>query len=100
AAYLAIGATKRRRLGGSRGPPPHSRDTLRTYARRVGADVVEVGLEGGLTSADELQAVVDSETAAVFVQSPNFLGAVEELEQLAPVAEAAGALTEASVGAP
>jgi glycine dehydrogenase subunit 1 len=58
-----------------------------------------VGLDGGLTSADELQAAVDSETAAVFVQSPNFLGAVEELEQLASVAEAAGALTVASVDA-
>ena len=99
AAYLAIGATKRRRLVVSRGLHPHSRDTLRTYARGFGADVVEVGLEGGLTSADELQAVVDSETAAVFVQSPNFLGAVEELEQLASVAEAAGALTVASVDA-
>ena len=99
AAYLAIGATKRRRLVVSRGLHPHSRDTLRTYARGFGADVVEVGLEGGLTSADELQAVVDSETAAVFVQSPNFLGAVEELEQLTSVAEAAGALTVASVDA-
>jgi glycine dehydrogenase subunit 1 len=99
AAYLAIGATKRRRLVVSRGLHPHSRDTLRTYARGFGAEVVEVGLEGGLTSADELQAAVDSETAAVFVQSPNFLGAVEELEQLASVAEAAGALTVASVDA-
>jgi len=99
AAYLAIGATKRRRLVVSRGLHPHSRDTLRTYARGFGAEVVEVGLDGGLTSADELQAAVDSETAAVFVQSPNFLGAVEELEQLASVAEAAGALTVASVDA-
>jgi glycine dehydrogenase subunit 1 len=99
AAYLAIGATKRRRLVVSRGLHPHSRDTLRTYARGFDAEVVEVGLEGGLTSADELQAAVDSETAAVFVQSPNFLGAVEELEQVASVAEAAGALTVASVDA-
>src|SRR5690242_21939360 len=31
AAYLAIGATRRRRLVVSRGLHPHSRDTLRTY---------------------------------------------------------------------
>ena len=33
AAYLAIGATKRRKLVVSRGLHPHSRATLRTYAR-------------------------------------------------------------------
>ncbi len=99
AAYLAIGATSRRRLVVSRGLHPHSRETLRTYARGFGAEVEEVGLEGGLTSADELERSLDSETAAVFVQSPNFLGAVEDLERLASVAKAAGALTVASVDA-
>ena len=33
----------------SRGLHPHSRETLRTYAAGFGAEVVEVGLEGGLT---------------------------------------------------
>jgi glycine dehydrogenase subunit 1 len=99
AAYLAIGATGRSRLVVSRGLHPHSRETLRTYARGFGAEVVEVGLEGGLTSADELERSVDSETAAVFVQTPNFLGAVEDLAGLASVAKAAGALTVASVDA-
>ena len=56
AAYLAIGATGRRRLVVSRGLHPHSRETLRTYARGFGAEVVEVGLEGGLTDAGELAA--------------------------------------------
>ena len=54
AAYLAIGATRRRRLVVSRGVHPHSRETLRTYARGFGAEVVEVGLDGGLTDAAEL----------------------------------------------
>ena len=55
AAYLAIGATGRRRLVVSRGLHPHSRETLVTYARGFGAEVVEVGLEGGLTDAAELE---------------------------------------------
>src|SRR4051812_48916428 len=80
AAYLAIGATGRRRLVVSRGLHPHSRETLRTYARGFGANVVEVGLEGGLTDAGELAAALDADTAALFVQNPNFLGAVEDLE--------------------
>jgi len=98
AAYLAIGATKgRRRLVVSRGVHPHARQTLRTYARGFGAEVIEVGLEAGLTSAGELEAAVDDDTAAVFVQNPNFLGAVEDLEALAAAAKPSGALMVASV---
>ena len=97
AAYLAIGATRRRRLVTSRGLHPHSRETLRAYGRGFGAQVVEVGLEGGLTDAAELAEAIDSDTAAVFVQNPNFLGAVEDLEELAGLARKAGALTVAAV---
>jgi glycine dehydrogenase subunit 1 len=98
AAYLAIGATGgRRRLVVSRGLHPHSRETLRTYSRGFGAEVVEVGLDGGLTDAGELAEAMDSETAALFVQNPNFLGAIEDLEALAGAAKSEGALTVASV---
>ncbi len=99
AAYLAIGATKRRRLVVSRGVHPHSLQTLRTYARGFGAEVVEVGLDGGLTDMDALADALDSDTAALFVQNPNFLGSVEDLEALASAARDAGALTVASVDA-
>ena len=99
AAYLAMGATGRRRLVVSRGLHPHSRETLATYARGFGAEVVEVGLEGGLTDAGELDAALDGDTAALFVQNPNFLGAVEDLEALAAAASEAGALTVAAVDA-
>ena len=97
AAYLAIGSTKRRRLVVSRGVHPHSRATLVTYARGFGAEVVEAGLDGGLTDADALSEALDEDTAAVFVQNPNFLGAVEDLAALAERAGDAGALTVAAV---
>ncbi len=97
AAYLALGATGRTRLVASRALHPHSRAALRTYARGFGAEVVEVGLAEGVTDATELSAAVDDDTAAVFVQNPNFLGAVEDLEGLAAVAHSAGALAVAAV---
>jgi len=93
AAYLAIGATKgRRRLVVSRGVHPHSRETLATYAVGFGAEIEEVGLDGGLTDAAALAAAVNDETAAVFLQSPNFLGAVEDVEALGVAAKEHGAL--------
>jgi glycine dehydrogenase subunit 1 len=92
AGYLAIGATKRRRLVVSRGVHPHSRETLATYSAGFGSEIVEVGLEGGLTDAAALAEAVDGETAAVFLQSPNFLGAVEDVEALGAAAKEHGAL--------
>jgi glycine dehydrogenase subunit 1 len=100
AAYLALGAAKdRRKLVVSRGLHPHSRATLATYARGFDAEVVEVGLGEGVTDLDALVSALDDETAAVFVQNPNFLGAVEDLEALAQAAHDAGALCVASVDA-
>jgi len=98
AAYLAIGATKgRRRLVVSRGVHPHSRETLAGYAVGFGAEIEEVGLEAGLTDATALAEAVDGETAAVFLQSPNFLGAVEDVEALGTAAKEHGALLVVAV---
>jgi len=92
AGYLAMAATGRRRFVVSRGLHPHSRETLATYAVGYGAEVVEVGLSNGTTDAAELAQAVDDETAAVFLQSPNFLGAVERVEALGAAAKEYGAL--------
>jgi glycine cleavage system P protein (glycine dehydrogenase) subunit 1 len=97
AGYLAIGATGRRRFVVSRGVHPHSRETLETYSAGYGTEVVEVGLEGGLTDAAGLAEAVDGETAAVFLQNPNFLGAVEDVEALGAAAKENGALLVVSV---
>src|SRR5690348_9345847 len=70
AGYLAMAATKRCRFVVSRGMHPHSRETLATYAVGYGAEVIEVGLDGGVTDAGALAEAVDGETAAVFLQSP------------------------------
>jgi glycine dehydrogenase subunit 1 len=98
AAYLAIGATKgRKRFVVSRGVHPHSRETLATYSEGFGAAIEEVGLEDGLTDAAALAEAVDGDTAAVFLQSPNFLGAVEEVEALGAAAKEHGALLVVAV---
>jgi glycine dehydrogenase subunit 1 len=92
AGYLAMAATGRRRFVVSRGLHPHSRETLATYAVGYGAEVIEVGLEDGETDAAALAGAVDGETAAIFLQSPNFLGAVERVEELGRAAKEHGAL--------
>ncbi|MCO5315437.1 MAG: aminomethyl-transferring glycine dehydrogenase subunit GcvPA [Solirubrobacterales bacterium] len=97
AAYLAMGATGRSELVVSRGLHPHSRETLATHAAGFGASIIEVGLEDGLTDPDQLLTAVSEQTAAVFLQNPNFLGAVEDITALGEAVKAAGALLVVAV---
>jgi hypothetical protein len=53
AAYLAIGATKRKKLVASRGVHPHSRESLVTYGGGYGTELIEVPLADGVTDAVE-----------------------------------------------
>src|SRR5687768_14240925 len=97
AAYLAKLETGRDRIVASRGVHPHAREALATYCSGFGCEVVEVPLDAGATDAEALRDAVDDRTAAVFIQQPNFLGAVEDLEGLTPVAKSSGALLVVSV---
>ncbi|MFA9399868.1 MAG: aminomethyl-transferring glycine dehydrogenase subunit GcvPA [Acidobacteriota bacterium] len=97
AAYLAMAATGRSGLVASQGLHPHSRETLATHAVGFGARLAEVGLADGLTDADELEAAIDGDTAAVFLQNPNFLGSVEDISALGESAAKKGALLVVAV---
>jgi glycine dehydrogenase subunit 1 len=93
AGYLAKLETRRTKLIASRGLHPHSRAALRTHAVGYGMEVEEVPLTGeGATDVEALAAAIDDDTAAVFVQQPNFLGTVEELGELAEAGKRTGAL--------
>jgi glycine dehydrogenase subunit 1 len=88
AGYVAKVENGRRRFVVSRGVHPHSRETVATLAHGWGMEVDEVPLSDGAT---ELPAIGE-DVSAVVVQQPNFLGAVEDVEQLARAAHDAGAL--------
>jgi glycine dehydrogenase subunit 1 len=97
AAYMAMGVTGRTGLVVSRGVHPHTRETLSTHAVGFGASIEEVGLSGGLTEAGELERAIGDDTAAVFLQNPNFLGSVEDIADLAAAAKKKGALVVVAV---
>src|SRR5215203_376041 len=93
AGYLARLETRRTKVVASRGLHPHSRAALRTHAVGYGMEVEEIPLTGeGETDVEALAAAIDDDTAAVFVQQPNFLGTVEELGELAEAGGRTGAL--------
>jgi glycine dehydrogenase subunit 1 len=92
AGWLARLLNGRERFVVSRGLHPHSREALATTAAGYGTAVDEVALSGGITDVDALRSAVGDDVSAVFLQQPNFVGAVEDLEALAPVARETGAL--------
>jgi glycine dehydrogenase subunit 1 len=92
AGWLAHGHTRRRRFLVSAGLHPHSRETLATTSAGWGTTIDEIPLADGATDRAALEGAMGDDVAAVFLAYPNFLGAVEDLEALSPVARATGAL--------
>jgi glycine dehydrogenase subunit 1 len=94
AAMMAMRVTGRNRVIVARSVHPEYREVLATYTRHQGVEVVEALFdnESGAIDFTALERLVDKNTAALVVQSPNFFGVVEEIKALAALAHANGAL--------
>ncbi|MBB3127182.1 glycine dehydrogenase subunit 1 [Paenibacillus rhizosphaerae] len=92
AGSLASAATKRKQLLVSSTVHPEARQVVRTYAKGLGLDVVEVSSANGVTNLAELAEAVSDQTAAVLVQSPNFFGAIEDLPSISDLIHASKGL--------
>ncbi len=94
AAMMAMRITKRDRVLVSRTVHPEYREVLATYARQQSMPVVEFGYdnEAGTLDFADLESKIDSETAVVIIQSPNFFGIVEDTRRAAELAHKHGAL--------
>ncbi|NQW11485.1 MAG: aminomethyl-transferring glycine dehydrogenase subunit GcvPA [Alphaproteobacteria bacterium] len=92
AVLLAIDAAKggRRRIVMSPSVHPHHRGVVETYLQ--GTDATLHGPDDPAVSAADLIPLVDTETAALVVQTPNVLGRLEDLDGLADVVHEHGAL--------
>jgi glycine dehydrogenase subunit 1 len=112
AAIMALGATGRHKILASRAIHPNYRGVLRTYCDGLDVVVDELPFTSdGTTDLGALARAVESkEYAAVAIQSPNFLGNVDTLEESAlaavvasgtvPIAVVAEALSLAALAPP
>lgn len=77
---------------------PQYRETIRTYFQ--GYDDIQITgdqTENGLQTNEELLKQVDSNTAIVYVQYPDFLGRIEDFKAFAEQVHAVGAILAVSV---
>lgn len=77
---------------------PHYKEVLCTYTRHMGICVVEAKVtDDGVLDWNALKAQLTDQTACFILQTPNFVGRLEEAQEISAAVHAAGALLVAVV---
>jgi glycine dehydrogenase subunit 1 len=98
AAMMAVRLTGRRSVVVARTLHPEYREVLATYATHQGMPLSVAGFgEDGRLNLKQLEKSITPETACVLVQSPNFLGTIEDVAAIAEIAHRHGAMLVVSI---
>src|ERR1700736_5981759 len=94
AAMMAVRLTNRDETLVSRAVHPEYRQVLQTYTQHQGMPVTEFGYvnDSGKVDLADLEKKLNTKTAAVIIQSPNFFGVIEDVKAAAEIAHKHGAL--------
>src|SRR3954451_17881970 len=93
AALMAVRITRRDKVLIARSVHPEYRETLKTCTQHQGMPVEEIGYaQNGTIDLDALKAKLDDTVAAVIVQTPNFFGLLESVDELSKLVHSKGAL--------
>lgn len=93
AVLMARAITGRRRVLVAETIQPDCRRVLETYTRELPIELVSLPAVGGHVDSTALDRLLDDDTAAVLVQTPNFFGCVERIDAATTAAHEAGALS-------
>ncbi len=97
AAIMAAENTRRDTILVSETVNPETRLVLKNYMHFRDINLVEVPMADGVTDPERLKALMDGNTAAVIVQSPNFLGIIEDLTEIEKITHGNKSLLISSV---
>lgn len=88
AAIMCAHKTRRKKIVVSSLLQPQSLAVLKTYLQNRELEIEFLPEKEGQTDFSNLKAMLDDQVAGVLVQSPNFLGVIENLKQLAGIVHA------------
>ena len=94
---MAANITKRNEILMSKAVHPDYRQVVETYCKAHGFSLVEIDFYGGITDIDILKENISEETAAFLVQSPNFFGCIEDLNEIEKIVHSNEALLNVCV---
>ena len=93
AALAACRITGRKQVVVSMLLHPHYKEVLKTYTRHMGISVVEAkAADNGVLDLDALKTQLSDQTACFILQTPNFVGCLEDAQAVSAAVHAAGAL--------
>lgn len=92
AVMMAARETRRSRILVPAGLNPALLQVLETYTRPHRLQLVTIPAAAGVMTAAALTSQIDTDTAAVVIQTPNFWGCLENLPELIPLIKNQGAL--------
>jgi len=92
AVIMATNITRRRQTLVAESVHPDTLRVLHTYATARGLEVVTIPAPDGVVDKAVLLGALNDATAAVVLQSPNFFGCVERIDQMIPTVHKHGAL--------
>ncbi|BEP28096.1 aminomethyl-transferring glycine dehydrogenase subunit GcvPA [Helicovermis profundi] len=82
AAMMAVASSRKaNKILVSKGLNPEARQVLNTYIQFRDIELEEISLVNGATNLDELKEKLSADVAGVIVQSPNFLGVIEDVKK-------------------
>ena len=99
AILLAIRASRKNKVVISKALNPEYISVIETYTKNLKIEIVKIDIDSktGALNKDDLNNVLDETVAAVVVQSPNFFGTIEDMQELAKVSKDKKALFVAVV---
>ena len=97
AMMMAIRINGRNKVIVDGGVSPIYRKILKTYTHHLSYQFEETPVVHGQSSREEINKLLDKDTAVVILQNPNFFGAIDDLTDIIQKAHSVGALVIVSV---
>lgn len=82
ASEMATIITRRKSVIISKSVHPEVRKVLQTYLKFKKLNLIEIDELNGVTDIDKLKSELNTDVAAVIIQTPNFFGIIEELQEV------------------
>jgi len=82
AAIMACTVARRKNILIARSLNPETKEILYTYGHFRGYNINEIGYKDGQIDVEDLESKLNEDVAAVIIQTPNFFGIIEELDEI------------------
>jgi glycine dehydrogenase subunit 1 len=92
ATVMAHAITQRKKVLVARTVHPEFRQVMLTYTKAMGMHLIDIDYKDGTVDLQKLEDNIDDKTSCVVIQSPNFLGYMEDVQELERITHRFGSL--------